>query len=126
MQSSIHSTIGNRILWKSSEFIIWNFQTKNGNLLISQAITFCGPRLISEEMPKVTTSVSTLFLSDTDGLISQSLLTGNFEAAVEMCLHDNRLADAILLAIAGGPELLAKTQRKYFKKTKSNVSRVSI
>ncbi|XP_071829619.1 protein transport protein Sec31A-like isoform X2 [Apostichopus japonicus] len=62
--------------------------------------------------------------ADTDGLISQSLLTGNFEAAVEMCLHDNRLADAILLAIAGGPELLAKTQRKYFKKTKSNVSRL--
>lgn len=80
----------------------------------------------AEEEPDSGTT-SPLIISreaDTDGLISQSLLTGNFEAAVEMCLHDNRLADAILLAIAGGPELLAKTQRKYFKKTKSNVSRL--
>ncbi len=66
------------------------------------------------------------FFTDTDGLVSQAILTGNFEAAVEMCLHDDRMADAILLAIAGGPELLASTQRKYFKKTKSHISRVSI
>ncbi|XP_071952152.1 protein transport protein Sec31A-like [Antedon mediterranea] len=61
---------------------------------------------------------------DTNGLLSKSLLTGNFEAAVEMCLHDDRLADAIILAIAGGPELLARTQRKYFKKNKSDISRL--
>ena len=28
---------------------------------------------------------------DTDGLISQSLLTGNFEAAVDVCLHADRM-----------------------------------
>ncbi|XP_033127345.1 protein transport protein Sec31A-like [Anneissia japonica] len=61
---------------------------------------------------------------DTNGLLSKALLTGNFEAAVEMCLHDDRLADAIILAIAGGPELLARTQRKYFKKNKSDISRL--
>ena len=68
--------------------------------------------------------ILSLSSTDTDGLVSQAILTGNFEAAVEMCLHDDRMADAILLAIAGGPELLASTQRKYFKKTKSHTSRV--
>nr|XP_054773269.1 protein transport protein Sec31A-like isoform X2 [Lytechinus pictus] len=61
---------------------------------------------------------------DTNGLVSQAVITGKFEIAVELCIHDNRMADAILLAIAGGPELLAKTQRKYFQKTKSNISRL--
>ncbi|XP_072165070.1 protein transport protein Sec31A-like [Diadema setosum] len=61
---------------------------------------------------------------DTNGLVSQAILTGKFDIAVELCLHDNRMADAILLAIAGGPELLAKTQRKYFQKSKSDVSRL--
>ena len=30
----------------------------------------------------------------------------NFEAAVDMCLSEDKMAEAILLAIAGGPELL--------------------
>ncbi|XP_070545254.1 protein transport protein Sec31A-like isoform X2 [Ptychodera flava] len=61
---------------------------------------------------------------DADGLISQSLLSGNFEAAVEICLKSDRLADAIVLAIAGGTHLLAKTQRKYFEKMKTPTSRL--
>lgn len=65
-----------------------------------------------------------LFLLDIDGLITQSLLTGDYEAAVNLCLHDNRMADAIILAIAGGPELLAETQKKYFSKTQSKISKV--
>uniref|UniRef100_A0A672MPX8 Protein transport protein Sec31A n=1 Tax=Sinocyclocheilus grahami TaxID=75366 RepID=A0A672MPX8_SINGR len=65
-----------------------------------------------------------LFASDIDGLITQALLTGDYEAAVNLCLHDNRMADGIILAIAGGPELLAKTQKKYFTKTQSKISKV--
>ncbi|XP_013384747.1 protein transport protein Sec31A-like [Lingula anatina] len=61
---------------------------------------------------------------DVDGLISQSVITGNFEAAVEMCLHDDRMAEAILLAICGGPELLARTQKKFFHKNRGNLSRL--
>lgn len=53
-----------------------------------------------------------------------ALLMGNFEAAVEMCLTEDRMAEAILLAIAGGPELLLRTQKKYFQRNKSNLSRV--
>ncbi|XP_067672888.1 protein transport protein Sec31A-like isoform X1 [Haliotis asinina] len=62
--------------------------------------------------------------NDADGLMTQALLTGNFEAAVEMCLSENKMAEAILLAIAGGPELLSRTQKKYFQKNKSNLGRL--
>ncbi|XP_056322892.1 protein transport protein Sec31A isoform X5 [Danio aesculapii] len=61
---------------------------------------------------------------DIDGLITQALLTGDYEAAVNLCLHDNRMADGIILAIAGGPELLEKTQKKYFSKTQSKISKL--
>uniref|UniRef100_A0A672YM55 Protein transport protein Sec31A n=1 Tax=Sphaeramia orbicularis TaxID=375764 RepID=A0A672YM55_9TELE len=59
---------------------------------------------------------------DTDGLISQALLVGNFEGAVDLCLNDGRYAEAILLAISGGEELLKKTQQKYLSKQKNNIS----
>uniref|UniRef100_A0A4W3IC02 Protein transport protein Sec31A n=1 Tax=Callorhinchus milii TaxID=7868 RepID=A0A4W3IC02_CALMI len=62
--------------------------------------------------------------TDVDGLIKQALLTGNFEGAVDLCLHDNRMADAIILAIAGGQDLLAKTQKKYFAKSNSKITRL--
>ena len=60
-----------------------------------------------------------------DGLITEALLTGDFESAVELCLRDNRMADSIILAIAGGPGLLEKTQKKYFEKTRSKITKVS-
>ncbi|XP_051907799.1 protein transport protein Sec31A [Hippocampus zosterae] len=61
---------------------------------------------------------------DTDGLITQALLTGNFEVAVELCLLDGRMADGIILAIAGGDDLLEKTQRKYFHKTRGKITKL--
>ncbi|XP_061848138.1 protein transport protein Sec31A isoform X13 [Colius striatus] len=61
---------------------------------------------------------------DVDGLITQALLMGNFESAVDLCLHDNRMADAIILAVAGGQELLSRTQEKYFAKMQSKITRL--
>ncbi|XP_064507720.1 protein transport protein Sec31A isoform X9 [Pseudopipra pipra] len=61
---------------------------------------------------------------DVDGLITQALLTGDFGSAVDLCLHDNRMADAIILAIAGGQELLSRTQEKYFAKMQSKITRL--
>uniref|UniRef100_A0A672PP57 SEC31 homolog B, COPII coat complex component n=1 Tax=Sinocyclocheilus grahami TaxID=75366 RepID=A0A672PP57_SINGR len=62
---------------------------------------------------------------DTDGLISQALLVGNFEAAVDLCLNDGRFAEAILLSISGGEELLKKTQQRYLRQqTNSLISSV--
>uniref|UniRef100_A0A665WXZ9 Protein transport protein Sec31A n=1 Tax=Echeneis naucrates TaxID=173247 RepID=A0A665WXZ9_ECHNA len=83
-----------------------------------------------EEIPLEESCLSTFFffsfplLQDVDGLITQALLTGDFEGAVELCLHDNRMADSIILAIAGGTELLQKTQKKYFTKTHSKITKL--
>ena len=52
---------------------------------------------------------------DVDSSITSALLKGQLETAVDLCLKDGRLADAIMLSIAGGGDLLAKTQAKYFK-----------
>ncbi|XP_068190782.1 protein transport protein Sec31A isoform X2 [Antennarius striatus] len=68
--------------------------------------------------------VSLSISQDVDGLITQALLTGDFSGAVELCLHDNRMADSIILAIAGGSELLEKTQKKYFMKTHSKITKL--
>ncbi|KAM4703392.1 protein transport protein Sec31B [Rhinophrynus dorsalis] len=59
---------------------------------------------------------------DTDGLISQALLLGNFEGAVDLCLKDGRFADAIILANAGGEDLLRETQQWYFAQQKNKIT----
>ena len=58
-------------------------------------------------------------------MITQSLLTANFEAAVDVCLSHGRMAEALVLSIAGGPELLARTQKAFFDANKTSVTRVS-
>ncbi|XP_057581954.1 protein transport protein Sec31A isoform X5 [Hippopotamus amphibius kiboko] len=78
----------------------------------------------SEFLPLAGGTFSISISGDIDGLITQALLTGNFESAVDLCLHDNRMADAIILAIAGGQELLARTQKKYFAKSQSKITRL--
>ncbi|XP_061001654.1 protein transport protein Sec31A isoform X17 [Dama dama] len=89
-----------------------------------------GRKLIKEEkqesefLPAAGETFNISISGDIDGLITQALLTGNFESAVDLCLHDNRMADAIILAIAGGQELLARTQKKYFAKSQSKITRL--
>ncbi|XP_059969931.1 protein transport protein Sec31A isoform X9 [Mesoplodon densirostris] len=78
----------------------------------------------SEFLPSAGGTFNISISGDIDGLITQALLTGNFESAVDLCLHDNRMADAIILAIAGGQELLARTQKKYFAKSQSKITRL--
>uniref|UniRef100_A0A8C1AD74 Protein transport protein Sec31A n=1 Tax=Cyprinus carpio carpio TaxID=630221 RepID=A0A8C1AD74_CYPCA len=82
------------------------------------------PPILLRELEFLLMILCWLFASDIDGLITQALLIGDYEAAVNLCLHDNRMADSIILAIAGGPELLAKTQKKYFTKTQSKISKL--
>ncbi|XP_011354672.1 protein transport protein Sec31A isoform X15 [Pteropus vampyrus] len=77
-----------------------------------------------EFLPSARGTFNISISGDIDGLITQALLTGNFESAVDLCLHDNRMADAIILAIAGGQELLARTQKKYFAKSQSKITRL--
>ncbi|NXF40287.1 SC31A protein, partial [Nyctibius bracteatus] len=78
----------------------------------------------TEDLGSAKTTFNISVIGDVDGLITQALLTGNFESAVDLCLHDNRMADAIILAIAGGQELLSRTQEKYFAKMQSKITRL--
>ena len=59
---------------------------------------------------------------DTEGLICEALLTGNIPAAVELCMNAGRSTDAIILAMTGGSELLARTQYRYLKNNDSYIS----
>ncbi|KAF8952305.1 protein transport protein S31 [Haplosporangium bisporale] len=60
--------------------------------------------------------------SDIDKKITRCVVAGDFDSAVNVCLYDNRLADALVLAICGGPELLERTQRAYFEKSAASKS----
>ncbi|NXH48523.1 SC31A protein, partial [Dicaeum eximium] len=78
----------------------------------------------AEDLASAKTTFNISVSGDVDGLITQALLTGNFESAVDLCLHDNRMADAIILAIAGGQDLLSRTQEKYFARMRSKITRL--
>ncbi|OBZ86062.1 Protein transport protein SEC31 [Choanephora cucurbitarum] len=60
--------------------------------------------------------------SETDRLITQAVILGDFESAVKVCLSTDRLSDALLFAICGGGDLLARTQQEYFKRQSKSAS----
>ncbi|ETW06140.1 hypothetical protein H310_03725 [Aphanomyces invadans] len=64
----------------------------------------------------IETSPLPAFTAASEASIKRSLLVGNFEAAVDVCLANNQLADALLLATCGGPELWHRTQEAFFAK----------
>ncbi|KAH9912751.1 uncharacterized protein B0H18DRAFT_882456, partial [Fomitopsis serialis] len=53
--------------------------------------------------------------SATDRLVTKALVLGDFDFAVSLCLSSRPFADAILLAVKGGLQLLQKTQKAYFE-----------
>ncbi|XP_065220665.1 protein transport protein Sec31A-like [Planococcus citri] len=55
--------------------------------------------------------------NDVESAISDALLLGDLELAVDLCLREDKIADAFVIAMSGGPELIAKAQAKYFEKT---------
>lgn len=54
--------------------------------------------------------------SDADKQITQALTQGAFEKAVDICLKENKLSDAFMIAICGGEKCIAKARAAYFKK----------
>jgi protein transport protein SEC31 len=72
----------------------------------------------SEEKKEGTEPSSTgdkvMMSKSAENIVHKSLLVGNFEAAVECCFRSGNLADALVLASCGGPELWSKTQARYF------------
>ncbi|MBW0503140.1 hypothetical protein O181_042855 [Austropuccinia psidii MF-1] len=59
--------------------------------------------------------------SKADRLITRALVLGDFESAVSLCISTERFADAILLGVKGGPQLLQKAQKAYFENQTINL-----
>ncbi|KAF1835765.1 WD40 repeat-like protein [Decorospora gaudefroyi] len=54
--------------------------------------------------------------SEADTKITRALMLGDFGAALDVCLKENRLSDAFMIAICGGEKCIAKAQAAYFKR----------
>lgn len=72
--------------------------------------------VISESIKATTFKIYPTEEGEAERLITRALVLGDFDSAVSLCLSSDRFADALLLAVRGGPELLAKTQKAYFEK----------
>ncbi|QIW97336.1 hypothetical protein AMS68_002854 [Peltaster fructicola] len=51
-----------------------------------------------------------------DKSITQALMLGQFEAALDICLKEDRLSDAFMIAVCGGQKCIDKAQAAYLKK----------
>lgn len=53
---------------------------------------------------------------DIDEIIRRAVIVGDFKTAVDACLHTEKIADALVIAHAGGPDLWYYTQAEYLSK----------
>eukprot|EP00158_Paraphelidium_tribonemae_P009299 Partr_v1_DN28826_c1_g1_i2_m33167 putative Component of the coat protein complex II (COPII) which promotes the formation of transport vesicles from the endoplasmic reticulum (ER). The coat has two main functions, the physical deformation of the endoplasmic reticulum membrane into vesicles and the selection of cargo molecules len=61
-----------------------------------------------------------------DADITRCIISGDFNIAVELCIANDRLADALVLAIRGGPALLDRTEKEFYRRRKSSTSYLRI
>jgi protein transport protein SEC31 len=54
--------------------------------------------------------------SEADKSITQALMLGEFEKATDVCLKENRMSDAFMIAVCGGQRCIDKAQAAYLKK----------
>ncbi|KAI5369330.1 Putative protein transport protein SEC31 [Septoria linicola] len=54
--------------------------------------------------------------SDADKSITQALMLGDFEKALGVCLKEDRMSDAFMIAVCGGQKCIDKAQAAYLKK----------
>ncbi|KAL6717459.1 protein transport protein S31 [Lecanora helva] len=52
--------------------------------------------------------------SESDRRITRALLLGEFEKALNVCLQEDRMSDAFMIAICGGQTCIEKAQKAYF------------
>ncbi|KAG8531091.1 uncharacterized protein KY384_004448 [Bacidia gigantensis] len=52
--------------------------------------------------------------SESDQKITRALLLGKFEQALDVCLQEERMSDAFMIAICGGQPCIEKAQKVYF------------
>ena len=54
--------------------------------------------------------------STADRRITQALILGEFDKALDVCLHESRMSDAFMIAICGGEACIKKAQEAYLAK----------
>lgn len=54
--------------------------------------------------------------SESDRRITRALQLGEFSKALDVCLQENRLSDAFMIAICGGQRCIEKAQKAYFNR----------
>lgn len=52
--------------------------------------------------------------SDAEKKITRALMLGSFDEALDICLKENRMSDAFMIAICGGQKCIDKAQAAYF------------
>ena len=67
---------------------------------------------ISKDISKKKENFTISTGEDKVGYLNRSLLTGNIELAVEICLDEGRMSEALILAQQGGQKLIEKTQKR--------------
>jgi len=81
--------------------------------------------LVSEPAAVVDETINIpLIEGDLHSMISQSLLVGDFEHAVDLCISGNLMSEAIIISKSGGEDLYKKTQQFYFDNNKSDFTRL--
>lgn len=58
--------------------------------------------------------------SDADRRTTRALMLGQFEAALDICLKENRISDAFMIAVCGGQKCIDKAQNAYLKMKTAN------
>ncbi|XP_026733343.1 protein transport protein Sec31A isoform X2 [Trichoplusia ni] len=85
--------------------------------LSRDAHTLIERKLANLDLAPTATNVVIPNGEDLTSLICRALVCGNLEEAVELCLDAKRVADALIIASLGSPELLYKVQKYHLKQT---------
>lgn len=64
--------------------------------------------------------------SEAEKAITRALLLGQFEKALDVCLQEDRMSDAFMIAICGGQKCIEKAQEAYFTKQAEGPSYVRL
>lgn len=64
--------------------------------------------------------------SSMEGLLSKMVVIGDFSGAVDLCLQTARYADALILAMCGGPDLLNRAKKEVFRLRRDEASYVRL
>ena len=76
------------------------------------------PEIRSHENFSITSSTD----SESDKLITRAILFGHFDQAVDICLKEDRLSDAFVLATLGDKSIQKKVQDAYFSRSNHRAS----